>query len=176
MDYKVESVKITAASSLTMSTVTMRKGLTNMPTISTFPSNHPFARGHSSVFHVTDPEGWVRGRASLDTGTGDLTMVLGLETDSVTEGVKGRLKVRRFDSSGIEIAVIKMNQDIGIPGKAPGRARIEEFTLAKRIPADVASRTTGIDVEVEFTGKQFGLFGISLDVVIDAISILIAVL
>lgn len=103
-------------------------------------------------------------------------MVLGLETDSVAEGVRGRLKVRLFDSNGIEIAVIKMNQDIGIPGKIPGRARIEEFTLAKRIPADVASRTTGIDVEVEFTGKQFGLFGISLDVVIDAISILIAVL
>jgi hypothetical protein len=103
-------------------------------------------------------------------------MVLGLETDSVAAGVRGRLKVRLFDSNSVEIAVIKMEQDVGIPGKAPGGARIEEFTLAKRIPADVASRATGIDVEVEFTGKQFGILGldIPLDVVIDAIRILIA--
>lgn len=148
-----------------------------MPAISTLPSNHPFARGHSAVFHVTDPEGWVRGRASLVTDTGDLTMVLGLETDSVAAGVRGRLKVRLFDNS-VEIAVIKMDRDVGIPGKAPGRARIEEFTLAKRIPSDVASRATGIDVEVEFTGKQFGIFGLDvpLNVIIDAIRILIAAL
>ena len=147
-----------------------------MSTISTPPSNHPFARGHSAVFHVTDPEGWVRGRASLVTDTGELTMVLGLETDSVLEGVRGRMKVRLYDSSNVEIAVIRMDRDIGIPGKAPGRARIEEFTLTRRIATDVSSRATGIDAEVEFTGKQFGIPGVPLDVVIDAIRILIAVL
>lgn len=144
-----------------------------MATINTLPIDHPFARGHSAVFHVTDPEGWVRGRASLVTNTGELTMVLGLETDSVAFGVRGTLKVRLFDDRSVEIAVIKMNQDIGIPGKAPGRARIEEFTLTKRIPADVAARAVALDVEVEFTGKQFGIFGIPISAVIDAISVLI---
>lgn len=144
-----------------------------MPTISTFPIDHPFARGHSTVFHVSDPEGWVRGKASLVTETGDLTMVLGLETDSVAFGVRGRLKVRVFDSKSVEKAVIKMGQDIGIPGKSPGGARIEEFTLTKRIPADVAARAVALDVEVEFTGKQFGLFGIPLSAVVDAITVLL---
>ena len=139
-------------------------------------SGHPFARGHSAVLHVRDPEGWVRGKASLDRNSGRLTMTLGLETDSVASGVRGRMSVYVFDDAGNEIATVKMGKDVGIPGKAPGKSRSEDFTMRRRIPRDVAARATSVEVDVDFTGKQFGLFGVDLDVIADAIKVLVAVL
>ena len=122
-------------------------------------------KGHQS------PEGWVRGKAALDTSTGQFTMVLGLETDWVNRGVKGKMKVALKDSKNATIATVEMGQEMGIPGKDPGKARIEEFTLVKTVPADIAKRTAALDVNVEYTGPQFGLWGIPLQAVLDAIKI-----
>lgn len=141
-----------------------------MTIIRSTPLKHPFARGHSAL--VQGGPGWVRGKASLDTETGALTMVLGLETDSTTDGVRGRMSVRVYDDAGVEIARVAMKHDMGIPGKAPGKARIEKFTMVRSLPVAVARRAARLDVAVRYSGKQFGLWGIPFEVVVKAIEII----
>jgi len=136
--------------------------------------DHAFARGHSALRHVKNPEGWVRGKAVLDTQTGNLEMVLGLETDSTSHGVRGRMSVRIFDAKGVEVAYAEMTKPLGIPGKEPGPSRIEEFSIRRSIPLEAARRAAKLKVSVTYDGAQFGIWGIPLKDVVKAVKIVIA--
>ncbi|MBM4346126.1 MAG: hypothetical protein FJ100_22360 [Deltaproteobacteria bacterium] len=83
------------------------------------------------------------------------------------------MTVYLFDGGHNEVAHMKMQEPIAIDGKAPGRARIEEFPLTVNVPRDVAARTTSLEVSVTYDGKQFGLWGIPLDTIVQAIVIII---
>jgi hypothetical protein len=143
-----------------------------MSTIVSLPSHHPFARGHSAVLFAQGM--WVRAKASLITESGDLRIVLGLETDRLDFGPKGRAWVRLLDASGVELARVQMEQPIGIPGKAPGKARIEEFSLSVAVSAAIASRTASLAVSVTYDGKQFAPFGLPIEDIAQAIAVIVS--
>jgi hypothetical protein len=100
-------------------------------------------------------------------------MTLGLETDSVEAGVRGRMACYLYDAGHHEILRAEMKLDIGIPGKQPGLARIADFPMAITVPRELAARTSAVEVSAQYTGQQFGPFGMSLSDIVGAIRLLI---
>jgi hypothetical protein len=133
------------------------------------------AEGYSAVAHQKDPESWLRGRASLDTTTGAITIETDLETDSTTAGPKGRVSVTLRDAKGAALATVNVGE-IGRGGKKPG---VAEHTRAKgkaSVPPAIAARAASVDVTATITGKETRLFNIPLKDVINAAVIVVKIL
>lgn len=128
------------------------------------PYHGPFERGLCATQHCNEsgngPESWVRGRADLDPVTGQVALLLQLETDAVDAGPKGIMQVTFKDARGNTLGVIN-SKEVGVGGKAPGRARIENIPSSGTIPADKAAQVNSIEVKAQCTGyveKWFNLF------------------
>lgn len=143
----------------------------------TGPYNGPggFDRGMQSTMHCgNNPESWVRGSASLDTGSGAISMVIQLETDSTTAGPKGKVKVTVRDANGNALATAT-SDEIGMGGKPPGGAVIKNFSSNASIPLPQAQKAQSLYVEAQCTGSSGGLWGIDLNDVLNAFKIVVAV-
>jgi hypothetical protein len=138
------------------------------------PSGGAWSRGHCSYVHSRNPEGWVRGSASVARDTGIVTMKLQLETDSTTHGPCGRMSVILRDTSGADLATLKVEEKVCRGGKSPGRAERSDFTFQKAVPLAVAEKTTQVIVLTEKAGRHFGFWGIPLSVIEDAIKLFVA--
>ncbi|MCM2358298.1 MAG: serine protease [Geobacteraceae bacterium] len=122
-------------------------------------SEHPFARGQCAVLHSTDPEGWLRGTASIVRETGQVDLQFQIETDSIASAPKGKMTVELHDKSGISLATIKMGEDAKRGGKSCGKADkcgITSFPLKVTVPVNVAKEVKSIGIHLEQTGNTFG--------------------
>jgi len=132
-----------------------------------------FDRGMQSTMYCSnDPESWIRGSAFLDTSNGDITVHMDLETDSVSAGPRGKIKVTVIDGDGNSLATAETNE-VGIGGKRPGTFRLVKISGSASVPAELANRAASMRVEAECTGSQGGLFGIDLKQAIDALQIVV---
>src|ERR1700761_9204200 len=122
-----------------------------------------FDRGMESTMHCgNNPESWVRGTAALDKDSGILSITVQLETDSVLAGPKGRLStiIRNADGKQIYRA---MSDEIGIGGKPPGKAVIQNFTSNISVPKAIAFTANSMSLDAECTGSINRLFNINPD-------------
>jgi hypothetical protein len=138
-----------------------------MATIKTPKATGAWARGYSAVKHSKDPEGWLRGSASLDTETGELAMKLQLETDSTASGPRGFLTVHLRDESNKVIGSVTTGT-VWIGGKPPGKAKRKNFKFAKKLPAKLAKATASVSARMTQKGKKVQLWSVPLKDVIEA--------
>ena len=138
-----------------------------MAIIKTPKAKGAWSRGYSAVKHSKDPEGWLRGSASLDTETNVLTMKLQLETDSTASGPKGFLTVNLLDESNKTIGKVTTGT-VWVGGKPPGKAKSKNFKFAKAVPAKLAKGTRSLTVKMTQKGKKTQLWGVPLKDVIKA--------
>lgn len=119
-----------------------------------------FDRGMQSTMYCgNNPESWVRGSAKLDRKTGRLSMTIQLETDSTVAGPKGKVIVMARDATGNSLATADSGE-IGIGGKPPGKARIQDFGASASIPLASAKNVRSLSVESQCTGHVTKLWGI----------------
>ncbi len=122
-----------------------------------------FERGRQTTMYCgNNPESWVRGDASFDTGSGDLSVTIELETDSVGAGPKGNVSISIKDDAGNAIATVE-SSDIGIGGKPPGKAISRPFGSRVTIKNEVARRASAVTIEANCRGSAAGLWGINPD-------------
>jgi hypothetical protein len=137
-------------------------------------TNGPFGEGYCAVIHRKDIEGWVRTRASLDQATGVLTVTMKLSTDSNAAGPCGRMTVTVRDAAGKDLASIKSQDKVCIPGKGPDtnfRARDKIVTAQHQLPDATAKAAKSIVVTSNFDGTDNRFWGIDLG---DVIKIVVA--
>jgi hypothetical protein len=127
------------------------------------PYRGPFERGLCSTEHCNEsssgPESWVRGRADLDPVTGQVALLLQLETDAVDAGPKGTMQVIFKNAQGATLGTIN-SKEVGVGGKSPGRSRIENIPSTGTIPVAKAAQVSSIEVKARCTGyveKWFNL-------------------
>jgi hypothetical protein len=137
-------------------------------------SEDPRGNGYCAVLHSRNPESWVRGSATLDTGTGVVSMALQLETDSATAGPCGRMLAILRGETDSDLAVLDMTQEICRGGKRPGKAAVSDYSLQKAVTKDIAARTKSIVVLLDYTKSKSGLWNIPMKTVVDAIKLLVA--
>jgi hypothetical protein len=102
-------------------------------------------------------------------------MTIQLETDSTSEGPKGKIHVDVFDANGGLLSTVD-SQEVGIGGKHPGLSRIDNFSGYQNIPMPVPAIAASIKVRPECTGKVFQLFGIDYGQLLKAVSLLVTTL
>jgi len=124
------------------------------------PYHGPFTRGFCSTDYCGNmPESWVRGRADLDTKTGQIAMLLELETDSTAGGPKGMMQAVFKDAAGKTLATVSSKEQ-GVGGKSPGHSRIENIPASANMQPDLAKQVNSIEVMAKCTGhvdKWFNL-------------------
>lgn len=131
--------------------------------------------GMQSVMYCgNSPESYVRGSATVDTASGSVAVAIQLETDSVAAGPKGRVVVTVKNRLGASIATIQ-SEEVGIGGKAPGKARIENFSSRLSIDTALAAQADSVYVEAECKGSVDRLFNIKLGTVEDAFKLLLLI-
>ncbi len=115
-------------------------------------SQNAWARG-CQIVQIIQDHGMVRGSGQVDTNTGEVRLLLGIETDRLDSGPRGKVFINLYDASGAKIGYISSG-DIGIPGKNPGTARIEWFDGRVTISQNLARRVAKMDVGVQYTGDD----------------------
>lgn len=134
-----------------------------------------FDRGMQSTAHCgNNPESWLRGSATLDTSTGDMTITIQLETDSVAAGPKGRVKVTVKDENDSVLATVETDE-IGMGGKPPGAAVQKSFTSTAQIPAGVAQNAKKLWVDPICNGQVNQWFGIDFSQIQKAFKTVVAI-
>ena len=119
-------------------------------------------RSMETTMHCgNNPESWVRGSAALDKESGILSMTIQLETDSVLAGPKGRVVASISDSAG-RLLYRATSDEIGIGGKPPGQAVIENFSSTISIPLPISAAASSLYLDAECTGPINRLFNVDL--------------
>ena len=132
-----------------------------------------FDRGFQATTYCgNSPESWVRGSAFLEKSTGLLTMWIGLETDATDRGPKGQILVYVYDCNGNLLSKVA-SAEVGIGGKMPGGARINNFQSYANLGPQIGSQACSITVVANCTGSTFQLFGLSMDQVTDAAGLIV---
>jgi V8-like Glu-specific endopeptidase len=119
-------------------------------------------RGMQTTMHCgNSPESWVRGAASLDKGSGLLSLTVQLETDSVFAGPKGRVTVAIRNAEGKTIYTVATDE-IGIGGKPPGNVVIRSFSSTVSVPTSISQDANSLYLDAQCTGSINRLFNIDL--------------
>ncbi len=119
-------------------------------------------RGMETTMHCgNSPESWVRGSATLDKGSGILSMMVELETDSVLAGPKGRVTASISDAAH-NLLYRVTSDEIGIGGKPPGQVVIKNFSSTISIPAAITAAAASLYLDAECTGSINRLFNVDL--------------
>ena len=122
-----------------------------------------WGRGMASTSYCgNDPESWIRGSAVLDRLHNKLSITVQLETDSVSKGPKGKVKVYLLDASGKRIGSASTDE-LGRGGKPGGQAVLSNFTSFIDIEPGTAGRSQSLYVEAECTGSLTAPLNINLD-------------
>ena len=136
------------------------------------------ARGYCAFAHSKNPEGWLRGSASLDRDTGILSMKMQIETDSTASAPRGKMKVTLFDADGALVSTVRMGKSAYRGGKPPGKAARTTFRFKAKIPKKHARRVETVKVKVARTGKYTRVFNIKLKdfikILEDAVEVIVA--
>lgn len=131
--------------------------------------------GMQSVMYCgNSPSSYVRASGSLDTASGRITIAAQLETDSVAAGPKGRITATIKDASGSILATVQ-SEEVGIGGKAPGKARVENFSSRIDVDPALAQRAASLFIEAQCTGSTDRLFGIRVGTLTDAFKLVLMV-
>ena len=138
------------------------------------PSNDQHAASHSPVWGGNRPacsvsfaepqfDGWVRGWAKVDRSSGDVEIVLELETDSLGKGPCGKADAELW-GNGKQLAQLIMPTSPAecMGGKPPGNAVARTITVRKSVPASVAAETDQIRVFTQVLGSHAGYFDITM--------------
>src|SRR5215472_10569864 len=74
-------------------------------------ANPGWDRGMQTTMHCgNDPESWVRGSATLNKQSGELSLIVQLETDSIIAGPKGRVVITIRDSAQKPIYIVTSDE------------------------------------------------------------------
>lgn len=122
-----------------------------------------WARGYSSFVHARRGgglNGWVRGRANLNTSTGVVTIEMDLESDDVRKGPCGVVEVALLGEKGVELAVVTSPKAC-LGGKPMGKAIRHQVKGTATVDKELAALTTALRVQAHCVGKHTRLFGIS---------------
>lgn len=120
-----------------------------------------WSRGMQSYMLAYDDSGWIRGSAQLNRITGALTTHVQLETDNLSKGPKGVIRVALRDSDGGTLAVVK-TEEIGRGGKGPGKAAFTDATSVVDVDPMLLPSIKALYVEATWTGPVDRLFNIDL--------------
>lgn len=128
-----------------------------------------FDRGMQTATYCGNaPESWIRGSVELDTDARSMTMYVQLETNSVSAGPKGKLRVTVSDANNMALAIVETSE-IGIGGKTPGPVKIENFQLSTALSPHIVHNARFLYIEAVHTGTVNQLlFGNDLGRLFDA--------
>jgi len=134
-----------------------------------------WSRNMQSTMHCgNSPESWVRGSVVHFDASGHMTLTVELETDSASAGPKGRVSVTLKNAAG-KTSATAASDEIGTGGKDGGHAAIRNFSSSVLVPAGVAGQTRSLYVDAECTGSINRILNVSVDDVLNAFKIGIAV-
>jgi hypothetical protein len=134
-----------------------------------------WSRGMPATMYCGNkPESWVRGNATLDPSSGLLSITVQLETDSTSQGPKGRVSAALKSADGKTLATATTDE-IGTGGKPPGQAAIRNFTSQVKIDPAISAQVKSIYLDAQCTGAVDRIWNVNLGTVQDAFKIVVAI-